>query len=413
MPLSYKIYPNSIIHPATIEFDGYHRGGVRDESGSLAAYSCFSGFMELLPDDDGSGAEYVDEDVIFIGHLMQCYGHVITDCLKHAWFVQSAAYEQYKDRRMVYIACPDKGVHVVPFQKEIFRLAGVNLDDCSLILKPTRFRSVLVPDASFYDTRRHEHPTQSCDAAPFCTPEFMGTISHMISEALKLHKPGADKKIYFSRRQRHVRGNMTAKAERDGERMISRYAEAAGFKSVLPQEHTVAEQIAMLQGCDTFLVTDGSAAHNALFLRDGAELVVLRKVPHENMYTTAIVAARKGISARIIDCHLSLLYDRKVPTAGPFFVYVNKALSEYFGAERPMFPFKSFRRYLSNARRFGTDDLARRFCVSPDYAAILADEVSYAMENLRVKWEKLLPRWLPMRARVVKYLVKKGVERLF
>lgn len=314
--------------------------------------------------------EYVDEDVVFISFLLNIYGHAITDSIKLMWFLWSEQRKKFMDRKLILVAAFN---YISGFEREIFDLLGVNIDEVMLVEKPTRFRSVLVPDESF----RHGHKNSASCGAMQYSREYLETIDKMIAEAVRRYPVKQRGKLYFAR---------TAKDERIPRKLIENIARQAGYEIVIPQEHSVAEQISMLQGCDKFMVTDGSVAHNAIFLREGTEYAVLRKMPSINNHTTIIIGAR-NLNATIIDCHLSTIGGGYKP----FFYYANKNLCEYLGIERKPFPFSAFSRYWRHICVY--ENIAPRLLISEDYRNILQDEILYCEHKVEAK----LRKWLPIK----------------
>lgn len=100
----------------------------------------------------------------------------------------------------------------------------------------------------------------------------------------------------------------------------------------------------MLQGCKSFATTEGSCSHNALFMKPGSELIVVRKIDSCNGYQHPI-NSMKELNVTYIDASLTHFpSDRKKPWAGPFFIYLNKRLAAFAGV-RPHFPVKTYCQY--------------------------------------------------------------------
>lgn len=380
-PLSYGIYENATLFAA--KANGFIlMGGVKSQEGEMVKGTGINSYMENLYDCDEANIEFVDEDVIYIGYLIHCYGHVITDCLKHAWFVNSGFFQAHKNRKMVYTVCGD----LKPWHVEIFSLAGIDLKQCIKINTPTKFRSVLVPDPSFIDMNIHDKPEDSSYAKPFYTKEYLQTIDEVVKNALLIEPPVKNDKLYFSRasKSRDIR----SVAEQYGETHVCKYVRKCGFKVVYPASLSIAKQIAYLQGCKVFMTTDGSIAHNALFLPQGTETVILRKNLRINAYTGAIIAAR-SLNACVIDCSLSVLNKGIEPFFGPFFIYANSFLSEYLGIDRPMFPFSKFRKYLSSICEY--PDISERLVFAGQYREILSNEIKHAAAAIKGNIDKFMP----------------------
>ncbi len=324
--------------------------------------------------------EEVDEDVIYLGHLHPCYGHSITDGLRYVWFFLTEEYKtNYQNRKIVYVSQQP----IKAWQRELYGLVGVDLEKCICIERPTKFRSVIVPqDALPYRTK---------DEPRLFSNEYKAVIDIIIVNALKsiAKKDTYPSKIYFTR------SGWGRKMNDMGEYLIVNCLQKQGYTIISPQDYTITEQIAYLQHCDIFCTTDGSIAHNSLWQRDGAKAVWLRKGMISNDYSE-LVAHVKQLDVTIIDAHLSLM-NRKGGLAywGPFFMYPNKYFCAYFGIERLLFPFRAFKKYTQSIWRY--DSIAERYKFEDDYCAAMEDEIEYTQRVV----EKSLGKYLHILPRVV------------
>lgn len=340
---------------------------MRTSSGEGVPESSLTYGVTEVYDPDEAETEYIDEDVIYLGFLWPGYGHALMDSMKQAWFPFSEQGKQFAGRKLVYIVAD----RMTGYLREMFSLAGINLDDCLWVKKPTRFRSVLVPDPSRYYVLGAEFSTHAY------TKEYCDTIERMIAEALRRRPVKHIDKLYFAR---------TTRVERRSRKLIEGPIREGGFTVVVPDKLSVAEQISMLQGCKVFMATDGSLAHNAVFLPEGTELVLLRKCFEINPYSTQIIEQRK-LRATIIDCHLSTIGKGYKP----FFYYANKLLCDYLGIRRKPFPFGTFSRYWRHLCIY--PDIADRLLLPEDYRNILQDEIMYYEQTLEAK----LKKWIPIK----------------
>lgn len=380
-PLSCDVIDGGILYSA-LAIGEIIAGGIKSKDGNIVKGTGLNSFMEVLYDTDENEIDYLDEDVVYVGFLISCYGHVITDCIKHAWFVNSNQYQAHKHKKMIYTVCGQ----VQPWHKEIFSLAGIDLDKCCLISKPTRFRSVVVPQPSFIDMNEYSKPTDSFYANPFYTKEYLDTIDHMVVEAQKRVQVKQVEKIFFSRKSKDKERRI--RIEQYGENHVCKVVQKAGFTIIRPQDYTVAEQIALLHSCNVFMTTDGSIAHNAVFLKNAAQIVILRKILWVNAYSNTIVEAR-NLEACIIDCSLSILNRNDEIFFGPFFIYANNYLCEYLGVKSPIFPFRRFKKYLKSICEY--NDMQERLFIDEEYRRILSTEIKNAKARVLDFLNKYIP----------------------
>ena len=101
----------------------------------------------------------------------------------------------------------------------------------------------------------------------------------------------------------------------------------------------------MLSRCNCLAATEGSIAHNALFLPDNAKLVVVRKANYINDVQMTINQIR-DLDVTIIDAFRDEFIARpREPWRGPFFVYVSKELANFLGISKMQFPIALYFRY--------------------------------------------------------------------
>lgn len=191
-----------------------------------------------------------------------------------------------------------------------------------------------------------------------------------------------DKKVYLSR------SNWSRTHCDFGEKQIIKQLKRKEYRIVSPVQLSVTEQILMMQGADEIVSTDCSCAHNAIFMRKGCKMVLLRKGLYCNEYS-AMIASMRQLETIIIDCSLSLLNRvGKFSYTGPFFIYVNRNLSYYLGIRKPFFPFREFKHYLQEAWHY--TNLPEHYLMEEIYARILAEEFADTRQRIRNTINKVL-----------------------
>ncbi len=391
-PLQFEERMDCIVYPAFVFIgendEPWAMGGVENVDNQLVdiASKNYCSSVECPIDT----IDEVDDDVIYLGHLHPCYGHSITDGLRYVWFFLTAEYKaNYRNRKIVYVSQEP----IKKWQKELYGLLGIDLDACTCIERPTRFRSVIVPqDALPYRTK---------DEPRLFSKEYKAVIDTIIANALQrtAQRDNYPSKIYFTR------AGWGRKMNDMGEELVVKCLEKQGYAILSPQDYTIAEQIAYLQYCDEFCTTDGSIAHNSLWQKDGAKAIWLRKGMINNDYSE-LVAHVKQLDVTVIDAHLSLI-NRKGMLAyyGPFFMYPNAYFCAYFGIERLLFPFRAFKKYTQSIWRY--DSIAERYKFEDDYCAAIEGEVKYVgwrLEKILNKYLRICPKFIY--PRVFRYLYK-------
>lgn len=158
----------------------------------------------------------------------------------------------------------------------------------------------------------------------------------------------AERSIYFSR--------VGWKTNKEiGERRIEEEFKRIGYEIVHPEKMTLQDTVGLLRTCKKYASTDGSIAHNIIFLDKDVEVTIIRKANYINEYQDCINSVA-AVDVRYIDANCSnMLYDSRSPWYGPFFLYVNKRLAD-FTKGKPHFPIVDYLRYcvLSLWRQFRT-----------------------------------------------------------
>lgn len=267
-----------------------------------------------------------DEEVVFIGMFINIWGHCLTDCMKHLWIFLNEE-ERFKCLPLVYVKTRED-IRIPDNFWKMLELLGVDLSRVREVKENTRFSKVYLPDQCFWADENNYHR--------LCTKEYSLMFDKIISSV----EPREDcPKVYLTRSQLKVHN-------RDyGERSIEKVFRKKGYKVFAPEKLSLVEMIALLKGCSSFAATDGSIAHNSLFLHRGTECVFIRKADTVNSYQAPITQSRE-LNVTIIDANGSrLLYNKRAPWDGPFFVYCNSRMRRWSGVH-VAFPLKEFCRYL-------------------------------------------------------------------
>lgn len=314
--LGVPAYDSALVLPGTAR-----GGGVIGSDGKLVDCSVVQngwpkgGFYESGP------VESLDEEVVYLGMFYSCWGHAITDNLKHLWFLASSEVDaRIKRLKFVYTT-----THIGPDLPRNFlrllELLGFGPDRIARIDRPTRFRRVYVPDPCYGPVK---------PGTPYrYTREYERLISSAIA-AVGAEDGSVDRSVYFTRT-----GWKLDRAE--GEERIEKVFRDLGYEVVRPENLTFDEMVRLLSRVRNFAATDGSCAHNAAFLPEGSRAVVVRKARYCNFYQ-AIIGQVRRLDTVYVDANRSdwLRYER-VPAFGPFFLYVNERLAAFAGI-RPHFP---------------------------------------------------------------------------
>ncbi len=244
--------------------------------------------------DFGSDIEYADEDVIYLGFLANHFGHFIVESLRRLWIYL----DRNQDKKAVYIS--DGKCQFL----EIIELFGLKKENLLLIEKPTRFRSVTVPEASHIITSKSYNV------------KYNETYKRIIENSTGY---GYDK-IYLSR-------GRFAQSKVYGEEVVEKIFEENGFKIVYPETLTIVEQIGLMKNCKHLAGIQGSALHLSLFAPDGIELTCLYRCS-SIFNVQELVNKMKNIKVYNIEAYEDILPILSVNF--PYRIRINEYLKKYF-----------------------------------------------------------------------------------
>lgn len=308
--LEIQCIENGIVHPISSTRDNFNKtqGGVTDVNLNLIQLSLTKRVspknFTLEFEDWYCGcsnnfqleeADYVDEDVVFLGALSSHYGHFITEGLARLWFFLDSKNLHYKG---VYISDSRNNKFI-----DCFRFFGIKDKNFLEITKPTRFRTVIIPEPSI---RLHD----------FYHSKYKQTIDKIKENVV----PAQYAKVFFSKAK-------SASGRGEGELPIQTVFEGNGFAICYPERMSMYETISVLKGCSEFAATSGTNIHNSIFMNDGKSLICLNRSGH--FHPLQIMIDRmKNFQATYVDVFL-FSTDSNFGDS-PCFVSVTSHLRKFF-----------------------------------------------------------------------------------
>lgn len=258
----------------------------------------------------------VRETVIYIGFLLPEWGNTITDSIKKLWYLQTDEGKALLQQGVQIVYVTFENQPLKKYQLELFRLAGFDATQWHQILQPTEFTEVIVPGNSLV--------TDPQDIR-FYYPEFAATVQSIKSAALLRNTAPALEKVYLTRTH-------WSRKNDSNERLIERLFADSGFQVIAPEQLSVSEQIRLMAQARVVAATEGSVAHNALFMTAGCELIVLQKADYVNNYQLLINAVAQ-LRVTYLPAHHSTCTSKEMPWAGPFYLTVTPELKAWCGRE--------------------------------------------------------------------------------
>lgn len=234
------------------------------------------------------------QDVIYGGFIHNHFGHFLLECTSRLWYIcQNES------------ALPLVFVGAVPLKEYIYlflNALGISNERILSIDKPTRFKTVIVPERSCvirnYYTKEFILPFQKINVAP----------KHVDKIYLSREKYNKSPKIY-------------------GEKKISKVFKQNGYKIIYPEKLSLLEQIAYIKSAKSIAGIYGSATHLALFASENTELIIINRSDDINNNQTMINQAAK-LSVCRVDGHNNFLPTSHVD--GPFVMGITRQLLDFF-----------------------------------------------------------------------------------
>lgn len=299
---------NGIVYPNKPKMSD---GGVTDEAGNFIEISR----LNALNSEDTFGGinnrgtintENKNIAVIYIGNYWKQWGHFLIDSVSRLWFfLKNKNVEDYK---ICYTGQKLNGIYL-----DFFELIGLDKNKLLYIDEPSQFKEIIIPE---------------CSHMPglYYTKEWVNIFDTAIENALKIynyHEKKYGKKIIFSRKKFIKKFKAPFEV---GEASIINLFKKNGYTVVCPEEHSLVEQIGIIQNSDEIVSISGTLAHTLIFAKNNTKLIQLKKYVDVN-YRQAEINQCRNLNVYNIDCHISPFLVRN---GGPFVFDVNNNLVSFF-----------------------------------------------------------------------------------
>ena len=287
--------------------------------------------------------DFISSDVIYGGMLCKHWGHFIINASIHLWY----AVKYWKESELpIVFSTPEKpDKRILDFLK----LTGIPKNRFIFIMKPTRFKNVIVPEPSFVIKK-----DRLCIAEEFKIP-FDAVRSNA--------KPSKYKKIYLSRRKFSTPNSPNPY----GEDIFENILKAKGYKIIYPERLSLRQQINLFVHAQTVATTNGTLAHNVVLMNERQHLIILNRTADHGINTI-----QDSLNAiKHIDCHQANAFYAPLPTHhgyGPFYFQLTQEAASVLSLPPPSSDLKQ------------NKALFDRFF--KDWGCVYADKESPAYKNL-------------------------------
>lgn len=256
-------------------------GGVLDVNGAFVEESGmevmhrFGGKYEYKEEE----CEYLDETVIYLGPMMNHWGHFLAECSVRFWYLL----EEKEDYRVAFCGFWYEEDELSPKLADIFGFLGVGKERLLDIRKPTRCKRILIPGVAlsykpydltvgniedFYAGWGKHNRSWSYTTA------FRKTFRSITQKAGKEQHQTAEK-LYYTR-------TGTGWKNEIGEDLIEKIFRKNGYLIVSPEKESAETQIALMNACKRFVSMEGTLAHSIIFAKEGLKQTILWKKRGEN-----------------------------------------------------------------------------------------------------------------------------------
>lgn len=213
---------------------------------------------------------YVDETVIYIGFVRMHYGHFIIDSCGRMWaLVDVLSGAQYR------ICCTAYEHESKDFVVQFFAGLGVDFSRVELINQPKQYSRVLIPELSYLPMIQMNNE--------YWIKAFDVIISKWNEEISNID---IYKNVYLSQTQYKV-------SHRYGETIIERIFRKNGYQVIYPEKMSLKVQVVVYSNADEIVCTNGTLAHNGVWMKPQKELVILNRFvekernPHQGFINCA------------------------------------------------------------------------------------------------------------------------------
>lgn len=244
---------------------------------------------------------FVDEEVIYMNFYIHQWGHFLLDVVGRLWYALINT-----NLKIVFTCYEGENDNISGNYLEFLELLGIDKSRLVLINQVTKFAKVIIPESSIVP-------------GAYYTKEYKNLFNLVVENSGCAFND--NQSIYCSRSKLQ-----NAKWKEFGEDSIESIFVNSGFEPVYMEQHTLSEQISILNNSKEIVLTSGSLAHNLLFLKKKARVTILNKTYRVNLHQFLINDISDGLIT-FVDMYISpmpILYG-----LGPFMVTVTEPLKNF------------------------------------------------------------------------------------
>ena len=292
----------------------FGRGGVVNSSGDYVELSKINQRVDLsYPYED---AEYRDEKVVYLGYLVNHWGHFLVEAVSRLWYFleNDISVDKY-----VFFIESNTNRQISGNYREFLELLGV-WDKLEIINKPTKYREVIVPELG-YKWRTHY------------SKKFLNIFETICNNVQFDKNECFPDKIFLSRNELRQAKNLEF-----GLDSIDDFYRSNGYEILFPEKISLSRLISYIRNSKVCASMSGSLPHNMLFANDNQELVIVERLVLNNEIQVDINRMKK-FHVSYVDANIPIY---TVNMSGPFIVVFNDLMQQYAKDKNMQFPNNRF-----------------------------------------------------------------------
>lgn len=268
----------------------------------------------------------IEKTAIYLGSFTNVWGHLFTDHFKRLWFLETEECRQLVESgaELVYVTVDNKPVKDIA--KQFFQRAGFDSDQWKHITENCRYCRVYVPDSSIFLKPNPAVPYGD----RYYTREYsdiINRIENSIQDTIKIPK------VYFTRSCLKNNGWREC-----GERSLEQFFSKRGYVVIPPEALSLVDQLSILKNCQSFVATEGSVSHSAVFCSQGTEVIILSKADYCNTYQSILNEIAKVKDLKIEAFYPIKYYNNTFVWYGPFYLCVTNSLRRWAKIKDSLIP---------------------------------------------------------------------------
>lgn len=212
---------------------------------------------------------------IFAGPLFNHFGHILTESIHRLWAFNELLHDGVVFAVAKWRSIPSAIYYPPNWFIEILEVMKIPLAKCIFVTEKSIFENLLIPEPG---------SELSLGAKEWYRPHLKRLQQRILSLTRTLKSEKSDLKIFLGRNHIPLQGGVA------GEKYFEQLLETEGFISLIPEKHSIIEQLSFLVNSSKILFTEGSAIY-LMELLDylNAEIVCIPRRANNILFSPHII----------------------------------------------------------------------------------------------------------------------------